>query len=170
MPRLSGRVLRVPYLTPQACRVIQDAASDLPFKPNCEEAEAFQMDECVLERWSPSMYQALKYLHDMALLPLWNVAFGLHPEDHNSVQLAKYGSGERNMTNWHYDRSSDCTTTVLLSSPDEYVGGGMQVFPGIDLGSAAMGEATLFQGRTLLHRSNPVTSGERLMLVHWVDV
>lgn len=167
--QLAPGTWRVPYLNEQACSALLARMTELKFKPNDAEDAPFQMDEAVLAREDNELFLDLLAMHNVYLRPLWVVAFGILPNDPQSIQLAKYNPGERGMTNWHFDADSECTTTVVLSPDEAYDGGGMQVWPGLDLGRGLQGVATLFQGRNLLHRSNPVTRGERSLLVHWMN-
>lgn len=166
----SAQVYRMPYLSQDACNVLHHYSKSLQMQPNEQEDVPYQIDELVLAgHGDGTMYELLLGMHNEFLRPVWELAFGLHPNDPQSIQLARYKPGVRGMTNWHYDASSECTTTVVLSPDHAYEGGGMQVFPGIDLGPAKQGHATMFQGRNLLHRSTPVLEGDRTLLVHWFN-
>lgn len=172
-PFAGGSVCRVPYMSEIGCAALLRAQSEWEFSPNQSEGEAFQMDEFVLANEKPEYYQILKELHNVALVPLWVLVYGINPDPDkiSSIQLARYKPGARAMTNWHYDRDSACTTVVELTSNAHETGAGLQVFPGIHIPvSEKAGYATMFQGKVLLHRSMPVTKGERVILVHWVEM
>jgi len=164
-----GRVYRLKYLRPERCarlvELMRDSWGD--FEPNPDEDPDYQMDEIVLSLKRPDAYELFSALHDQVLRRIWIVIFGVSPETINSIQVARYQPGPRAMTNWHYDRDSECTSVVELTSQSDRRGAGFEVFPGTAIPPAEQGEITLFQGSTLLHRSLPVTAGERAILVHW---
>jgi PKHD-type hydroxylase len=65
---------------------------------------------------------------------------------------------------------SDVAVTVFLSAPDEYDGGELVVrtAAGEQKVKGAAGGAVLYPASTL-HRVSPVTRGERLVAVTWVQ-
>jgi PKHD-type hydroxylase len=65
---------------------------------------------------------------------------------------------------------SDVAVTVFLSSPEEYEGGELVISTaaGEQTVKAASGGAVLYPASTI-HRVNPVTRGERLVAVTWVQ-
>ena len=76
---------------------------------------------------------------------------------------------------WHIDAGGGymnqrkVSLSVLLSDPDEYEGGDLQIWPGGEIRTAEriLGGVTLFPS-CLLHRVTPVTKGVRKSLVFWV--
>ena len=76
---------------------------------------------------------------------------------------------------WHIDAGGGymnqrkVSLSVLLSDPDEYEGGDLQIWPGGEIRTAerVLGGVTLFPS-CLLHRVTPVTKGVRKSLVFWV--
>src|SRR5690606_15497044 len=166
-----GRVFRLRYLRPEKCARLVELMRDgwEGWQPNPDEDPAYQMDEIVLRDKRPDAYELFAALHDQVLRPLWIVIFGVSPDDIQSIQVARYLPGPRAMTNWHYDASSECTSVVELTALSDREGAGFEVFPGVSLPAAEQGEVTMFPGRTLIHRSLPVTAGERAILVHWAD-
>lgn len=65
---------------------------------------------------------------------------------------------------------SDLSVTVFLSEPDTYDGGELVVesLAGEDAAKFAGGDAVLYPSTTL-HRVEPVTRGERLVAVTWIE-
>ncbi len=65
---------------------------------------------------------------------------------------------------------SDIAVTVFLSAPEEYDGGELVIHmaSGDQMVKSAAGDAVLYPAGTL-HRVNPVTRGERLVAVTWVQ-
>ena len=159
---------QVPLLSNSACELILACTADSQYKVNDAEDAAYQMQELVLSRAGFSLLHGqLEHIHNEVIRPLWILLYGLYPETINSIQMARYLPGETARTNWHFDQDSDCTTTVSLNS--DYKGGGMDLFPDDSLPASPRGMATLFRGSSTLHRSRPVTSGKRDLLVYWVD-
>jgi len=76
---------------------------------------------------------------------------------------------------WHIDAGGGymnqrkVSVSVLLSDPNEYDGGDLQIWPGGEIKTAekVLGGVTLFPS-CLLHRVTPVTKGVRKSLVFWV--
>lgn len=76
---------------------------------------------------------------------------------------------------WHIDvgggymNQRKVSVSVLLSDPNEYDGGDLQIWPGGEIKTAerVLGGVTLFPS-CLLHRVTPVTKGVRKSLVFWV--
>jgi PKHD-type hydroxylase len=65
---------------------------------------------------------------------------------------------------------SDVAVTVFLNAPEEYDGGELVIrtAAGDQLVKSAAGDAVLYPAGTI-HRVNPVTRGERLVAVTWVQ-
>ena len=102
-------------------------------------------------------------------------------------KLEGWGDGiqytEYNGKGSHYDWHTDCcecrhlpgfvrklSVSLLLSSPDEYEGGELQIkYPGhqgIDTLKPELGQAIIFPSQAL-HRVKPLESGKRISLVGW---
>ena len=159
-------VYRAPYLNPKATKFLRDISENFTWSPNEDEELAYQMNEVVLKHKVPRMYEDFKALYEDTLVPLWMIISGTMATEIHSIQLAKYLPDNRPNTGWHYDDDSECTTVVELSEHPEETGASLKVFPNINLGLAKSGWVTLFNGRTVLHATEPVTS-ERKILVHW---
>jgi PKHD-type hydroxylase len=65
---------------------------------------------------------------------------------------------------------SDVAVTVFLNAPEEYDGGELVIRTpaGDQVVKSAAGDAVLYPAGTI-HRVNPVTRGERLVAVTWVQ-
>lgn len=102
------------------------------------------------------------------LTPLVQHLWGRHLTDHEGTQLVRYSPGG------HYRAHSDTgrlTTnrcyTVLCYLNDDFQGGRTQ-FPSLDYTvTPQCGKAILFPS-SYLHRGEPVTSGEKYILVSWI--
>ena len=159
-------VYRAPYLNPMATKFLREISDHFVWSPNEDEGLAYQMNEVVLSHQVPKMYADFKALYEDTLVPLWMILSGTAATEINSIQLAKYLPDNRSNTGWHFDDDSECTTVVELSEYPERTGASLKVFPNVNLGLARSGWVTLFNGRTVLHATEPVTS-ERKILVHW---
>ncbi|MBD2257060.1 Fe2+-dependent dioxygenase [Pseudanabaena sp. FACHB-2040] len=122
-------------------------------------------------------YEVLKSLLQTALErnPLFQVA--VRPKVVHSVLFSRYTPGMaygRHTDNALMGGSSflrsDVSFTVFLNSPAAYEGGEL-VIEGADSETTYKLEAgtALFYPSTTLHRVDPVTSGERLVIVGWVE-
>lgn len=83
--------------------------------------------------------------------------YGLH------VDEAIMGQGERALR-------TDLSVTVFLSDPSAYEGGELEIQtqPGAMTAKLKAGDAAIYPSTTL-HRVRPVTSGERLVAVAWMQ-
>lgn len=65
---------------------------------------------------------------------------------------------------------TDLSVTVFVSGPDAYEGGELEIdtISGTDQIKFAAGDAVVYPS-TLLHEVKPVTSGERIVFVTWVE-
>lgn len=89
-------------------------------------------------------------------------------------QFTKYTAPGQHYT-WHVDRGGGhgvrkLSVSVLLSDPDDYEGGDLELKFGEEAQTAerVRGMATIFPSWTL-HRVTPVTKGTRYSLVAWVS-
>jgi PKHD-type hydroxylase len=91
-----------------------------------------------------------------------------------SPRFAKYSSGDT--YGWHNDvahmngHRSDFSFTIFLSNPDSYDGGELVLDTGFGNKSikGELGSAFIYETR-YLHQVNPVTNGERLVVVGWIE-
>ena len=90
------------------------------------------------------------------------------------LQFTKYTAPGQHYT-WHVDRGAGhgvrkLSVSVLLSDPDDYEGGDLELKFGEEAQTAERkrGMATIFPSWTL-HRVTPVTKGTRYSLVAWVS-
>lgn len=92
------------------------------------------------------------------------------------LQLAHYDGDQQGHFDWHSDigdgplaRQRKLTVVVQISDPDTYQGGGLETNSDAQIRTAdrARGSATLFPS-FVLHRVDPVTSGDRYSLTTWV--
>jgi PKHD-type hydroxylase len=92
-----------------------------------------------------------------------------------SPQIARYAAERAGHFDWHSDIGDGqlaarrkLTLVVQLTSPEDYVGGVLELRPGVQIVTAGTGRgtATLFPSY-MLHRVTPVTGGIRHSLTVW---
>jgi PKHD-type hydroxylase len=84
-------------------------------------------------------------------------SYGLHIDD------AIMGAGNQRMR-------TDLSVTVFLSHPDQYDGGELEIHTaeGMKTAKLAAGDAVVYPS-TRLHQVRPVTRGERVVAVTWIE-
>lgn len=163
-------VFAVRYLNPIYCHKLLAELEAVEYTVNEEEPEDAQIPEVVLEYVCPSLWLALRGLHDGYIKPLVQVLMGLELGESVSIQAARYTPENTPHGCWHTDRDSEVTLVVALS--DTHSGGGTKVYQGpltkpVVVPQLRTGWAMLFAGRTNEHMGLPVTEGTRNLLVHW---
>ena len=103
-------------------------------------------------------------------------AFGVDLSDYMECQFTMYDGNEDGFYGWHmdwvaqtqtaFDRKLSCI--IMLSSPDDYEGGELQLGYDSDPVKPEKGSVFVFPS-FLLHQVHPVTSGERFTLVSWAE-
>ena len=96
----------------------------------------------------------------------------------DDIQFTVYKSSENGNYSWHDDIIIDNTNTmrklslsVQLSDTDEYEGGEFEIVTGGHnnfIAPKKIGTIIIFPS-FLVHRVKPVTNGERISLVFWID-
>ena len=126
-----------------------------------------------LDRGSPLQEQLASELQAQLLLhPLVQAA--ALPRRLHGLLFSRSGIGEgygRHVDNaWMAGGRSDLSFTVWLSEPDSYGGGDLvlETPAGEESFRLAAGHALVYPS-TLLHRVEPVTAGERLVAVGWIE-
>jgi PKHD-type hydroxylase len=96
------------------------------------------------------------------------------PRSVHSILFSRCGTGQgygRHVDNaWMAMGRSDLSFTVALSDPNGYSGGGLvlETPSGEEAFRLPLGHALVYPS-TLLHRVDPVESGERLVAVGWIE-
>lgn len=96
------------------------------------------------------------------------------PRRIHSLLFSRSGVGEgygRHVDNaWMAAGRSDLSFTVFLSGPNDYVGGDLvlETVRGEEAVRLPAGHAVVYPS-TLLHRVEPITAGERLVAVGWIE-
>jgi PKHD-type hydroxylase len=156
---------------------IKEAITKLPFSDGKNSARGKAKD--IKNNWqivegtkgSAPMFNGLKVL----LLKNEKIAMVAQPKYITNIMVNKYGVGDT--YGWHVDhahmnsRRTDLSFTVFLNDPSEYDGGELQ----IRLPTGQIMDVKLEPGKMvlystgLLHRVTPVTKGERLCIVGWMQ-
>ena len=108
----------------------------------------------------------------LAAQPLLQAA--TFPRRIHSLLFSRSGAGEgygRHVDNaWMAAGRSDLSFTVFLSEPDAYCGGALvlETSSGEEAFRLPAGHAVVYPS-TQLHRVEPVTAGERLVAVGWIE-
>ena len=90
----------------------------------------------------------------------------------SGIQFTKYNVGD--FYDWHLDiggggySTRKLSLTVQLTDPSEYEGGNLEFMFAPEFQSRERGSITVFPS-FLPHRVTPVTRGQRMCLVTWVD-
>ena len=138
------------------------------FKPNKSDPENVQIEEFLLNTMCPEWYMALLHniIYDMNLV--FYYLFGQQVGS-GAIQIANYKDSKIKETDWHHDVDADISMVVPLNT-GEYRGGGTEFFNRGTIEPLLNGTALIFPSLTHAHRGLPVISGERLLLVFWLNV
>jgi len=172
------RLLLEPLLAPAAVQALRDALAD---------PQAAWIDGATTAGWHA---RGLKRNHQLdgasalyrQLAPQLEAALAVHPllqaaafpRRVHSLLFSRSGLGEgygRHVDNaWMAAGRSDLSFTVFLSSPDAYAGGALvlETSSGEEAFRLPAGHAVIYPS-TQLHRVEPVTAGERLVAVGWIE-
>lgn len=171
-----GQLFRAALLSPAYCDALVKFSRGLHYKVNACEEEEFQIPEVVLGQEEPELYEALfQGVVRRHLVAMFFAALGRYPRSVASIQLARYSPANTAGGNWHYDDDSDLTAVIALNNPRDFNGGGTSFYNPIKdevsyLPPLRKGHVLLFRGRWQLHRGEPVTRGERNLLVIWTKL
>lgn len=164
--------LTYPLLTEAECDDLIGLSHRGEYATNPAEPVLARIPEVVLEDKHPNVHAELESLFFTHIQPLVMATFGIHLKTCTSIQLAVYETvGGVQQGVFHSDQDSDVSITVALN--DDYLGGGLTILSGglhsetVSLEPQKTGVATMFKGRTMLHRGESVLSGTRHLLVFW---
>lgn len=172
---LAGCIYSVPFLSPEFCGSLISQSEVLAvnggWRTNDCEPKPYQIPEIVIRKRDPALHELLE-----GLIPFLNLWFALVyqavPQSVSSIQFTKYSTADIAGGNWHHDLDSDFTAVISLA-PSMYEGGGTDVritpIHYIRVPPLKPGYAMIFNGKQILHRGCPVTSGSRYLLTYWLD-
>jgi PKHD-type hydroxylase len=121
-----------------------------------------------------SLHQQLAAELEQRLQPHPLVQAAAFPRRIHSILFSRTGVGEgygRHVDNaWMAGGRSDLSFTVFLSEPEDYRGGALvlESSTGEEALRLPAGHAVVYPS-TLLHRVEPVSAGERLVAVGWIE-
>lgn len=167
-----GTVYTLPWLSENACKGLLELYDREEYEVNEAEPVDAQIPEYVISQLDPEVSGYLKEALLTQLHPVIMACIGQGIREIASIQLAVYeADGEVPRGTLHTDEDSDITITVALN--EDYEGGGLHVYTGGVLGQCykvpklAAGTASIFRGRACVHAGQPVTDGDRHLLVFW---
>ena len=85
-----------------------------------------------------------------------------------NIQVANYNLKKKKQSAWHHDASSHISMVVPLNT-GEYKGGGTEFHNRGIIEPLPTGNALIFPSFTHMHRGLPVQSGDRYLLVFWLN-
>lgn len=168
-------VWSAPVLYEDECEVFVKLAAEraAEFEPNDQEEKAYQIDELVLDPKVEPYGATAEFLLYSRMSFIFQAMTGLVPGTVSSIQLARFRPETTPLTDWHVDLDSELSCVVSLA-PERHEGGGTVLRPWGPAGDTLVipplpkGHALFFNGRYVHHKSLPVSSGERLLLVYWL--
>jgi len=162
-------------LTPVEARALREAAADLPFEDGTRTAGRFARAVKANDQASASPERdALLAKVGQALMgnPLFRSA--ARPGAMTPLILSRYRVGQT--YGLHVDDAlmgglrTDLSFTLFLAEPDSYDGGALIIEDRFESRAVKLAPGDLFlYPSTTLHRVEPVTAGERLAVVGWVQ-
>lgn len=161
-------IYTIPFLTESFCESVINEAKQIGFKKNSKETKAKQILECNFN--ATKMSYAAFLLEDLVGKYMNNIFWELWRRNINSgqVQVANYNPNKVTRGSWHHDHSADITMVVPLNT-GEYDGGGTEFWKKGIVKPLPIGTALFFPSFHNLHRGLPVTSGDRYLLVFWLN-
>ena len=162
-------------LTPAEVTAIREVAGTLDFEDGRATAGRFAREVKANHQARPSAERdAVLEKVRRALTGHEVFAAAARPRQMTPLLLSRYREGETYGT--HVDDAlmggvrTDVSFTVFLSDPESYAGGALMIEDMLETRPVrpAAGSVVLYPS-TSLHRVEPVTSGERLAVVGWVE-
>jgi PKHD-type hydroxylase len=162
-------------LTPPEVTAIRDEAADLTFGDGRKTAGRHAAEVKANDQAAPSpALEAIQTKVTTALMANTLFASAARPRQMTPLILSRYRQGQTYGT--HVDDAlmrglrTDLSFTLFLSDPDTYAGGALVIEDTLEAREIKLraGDLILYPS-TSLHRVAPVTSGERLAMVGWVQ-
>ena len=164
-------VFRFPVLSEEACTLTGRLSEVYKAKPNKEEDPSYRINEILLKDESQLLDDLYTGVYAAVVMPILFVFSGVYSPVLNSIQLGNYNSDGTSSSNvsFHTDEDSDHSLVIELDGSTKGRGAGFTIFPDVELGVGKTGYATAFSGRSTMHRSLPINSGTRQILVYWTS-
>ncbi len=160
-------VYTIPLFSEAFCKMLLDEVKTKTFTPNEDEDEARQMPEVVLNEHLPLAAQAISEVVARVVNPILTELW-MMPTHFAHIQVANYNPREKKQGAWHHDESADITIVVPLNT-GEYEGGGTEFLHRGKVEPLPNGTALIFPSLTHMHRGLPVETGDRFLLVFWLQ-
>ena len=154
------------------CNAIIDEFKDAEYKDALVGGKGLVDMRCTKVHWVDPRH-LLNRVMDSIMLEANSKYFNYAIDGSEQLQFGSYGVGGK--YEWHTDCLADrphhrkLSTTLQLSSPDDYEGGDFEFFAGTEhenLDLRKQGSVVVFDSRDW-HRITPITKGVRYSLVMW---
>ena len=170
--RIHPDIYRVPLFRRKFCKMlmkeIEHMQKEVGFEPNSDEDELRQIPEIVLREHAPEFYRSMWFVVQTVLNPIFNAVWQRDCKDPASIQIANYNLKDKKQGSWHHDDSADISVVVPLNT-GKYEGGGTAFHNYGEIAPLPTGHALFFPSFTNLHKGLPVQSGDRYLLVFWLN-
>jgi hypothetical protein len=170
--RIHPDIYRVPLFRRKFCKMlikeIEYMQKEVGFEPNSDEDELRQIPEIVLREHAPELYRSMWFVVQTVLNPIFNAVWQRDCKDPASIQIANYNLKDKQQGSWHHDDSADISVVVPLNT-GKYEGGGTAFHNYGEIAPLPTGHALFFPSFTNLHKGLPVQSGDRYLLVFWLN-
>ena len=170
--RIHPDIYRVPLFRRKFCKMlmkeIEHMQKEVGFEPNSDEDELRQIPEIVLREHAPELYRSMWFVVQTVLNPIFNAVWQRDCKDPESIQIANYNLKDKQQGSWHHDDSADISVVVPLNT-GKYEGGGTAFHNYGEIAPLPTGHALFFPSFTNLHKGLPVQSGDRYLLVFWLN-
>ena len=170
--RIHPDIYRVPLFRRKFCKMlmkeIEHMQKEVGFEPNSDEDELRQIPEIVLREHAPELYRSMWFVVQTVLNPIFNAVWQRDCKDPASIQIANYNLKDKQQGSWHHDDSADISVVVPLNT-GKYEGGGTAFHNYGEVAPLPTGHALIFPSFTNLHKGLPVESGDRYLLVFWLN-
>ena len=170
--RIHPDIYRVPLFRRKFCKMlmkeIEHMQKEVGFEPNSDEDELRQIPEIVLREHAPELYRSMWFVVQTVLNPNFNAVWQRDCKDPASIQIANYNLKDKQQGSWHHDDSADISVVVPLNT-GKYEGGGTAFHNYGEIAPLPTGHALFFPSFTNLHKGLPVQSGDRYLLVFWLN-
>jgi hypothetical protein len=165
-------IYRVPLFRRKFCtllmREIEHMKREVGFQPNADEDELRQIPEIVLRDHAPELYRSMWFVVQTVLNPIFNAIWQRDCKDPSTIQIANYNLRDKKQGSWHHDDSADISVVVPLNT-GKYEGGGTAFHNYGEVAPLPTGHALIFPSFTNLHKGLPVETGDRYLLVFWLN-
>lgn len=170
--RIHPDIYRVPLFRRKFCTLLMKEIGhmqrEIGFEPNSDEDELRQIPEIVLREHAPELYRSMWFVVQTVLNPIFNAIWQRDCKDPSTIQIANYNLRDKKQGSWHHDDSADISVVVPLNT-GKYKGGGTAFHNYGEVSPLPTGHALIFPSFTNLHKGLPVESGDRYLLVFWLN-